>query len=67
MDRSVAFRAGIFFTVLAVLFGATGVAAEVPVAEVLFLITASLCAVMMLYAASVPSPAPVPVRIRRRR
>jgi hypothetical protein len=67
MDRSVAFRAGIFFTVLTALFGVTGVVAEVPVAEVLFLITGSLCAVMMLYAASVPSPAPVPVRIRRRR
>jgi hypothetical protein len=67
MTRSVAFRAFLFFTACAVLFAVTGILSQVPVAEVLFLITGSLCAVMMLYAASVPSPAPVPVRVRRRR
>jgi hypothetical protein len=68
MTRPVAFRAFTFFVIFAALFASIGIAAYVPVAEVLFLIGASLGAVMFLFfVASSPARAPVPVRIQRRR
>jgi phosphotransferase system glucose/maltose/N-acetylglucosamine-specific IIC component len=67
MTRSVAFRASLLFTACAVLFAVTGFASEVPVAEVLFLISGSLCGIMLCFALATPAHAPVPVRVRRRR
>ena len=67
MTRSVAFRAFLFFTACAALFGVTGVLSQVPVAEVLFLISGSLCAMMLVLALAAPAYAPVPVRVRRKR
>jgi hypothetical protein len=67
MTRSVAFRAFLFFTACAVLFAVTGFLSQVPVAEVLFLISASLCAVTLFFALATPAYAPVPVRVRRKR
>jgi hypothetical protein len=67
MDRPVAVRAGIMFTIFAVLFAATGMASQVPVAEVLFLIAASLCVLMLAFAMMQLQGSPVPVRARRPR
>jgi hypothetical protein len=68
MTRPVAFRAFTFFLIFAALFASIGVASYVPVAEVLFVISASLGAVMFLFfVASAPARVPVPVRIQRRR
>ena len=67
MTRSVALRAFLFFTACAALFAVTGIASQVPVAEVLFLISASLCGIMLCIALATPAHAPVPVRVRRRR
>lgn len=67
MNRSVAFRAGILFTILAALFAATGASSQAAVAYVLFAISASLCFLTMGYALSRAIAAPVPVRVRRRR
>jgi hypothetical protein len=53
---------------LTALFAVTGFASEVPLAEVMFLVSASLGAVMLFFAMAMPSqaPAPIPVRVRRR-
>ncbi len=67
MTRSVAFRTFLFFAACAVLFAVTGIVSQVPVAEVLFLISGSLAGVMLVLALSAPAYAPVPVRVRRRR
>jgi hypothetical protein len=64
MTRSVAFRASAIFVLFAMLFASVGVASHVPIAEILFLISGSLCAVMFLFAMA--APAPVAVRVRRR-
>ncbi len=67
MTRSMAFRAFMLFAALTSLSAVTGIASQVPIAEVLFLISASLCAVMLFFTWLVPVHAPVPVRVRRRR
>ena len=67
MTRSVALRAFLFFTARAAVFAVTGIASQVPVAEVLFLISGSLCGLMLCFALAAPAHAPVPVRVRRRR
>jgi hypothetical protein len=67
MTRSVALRAFILFTVLTLLAGVTGLASQAEIAEVVFLISASLSAILLLFAVTVQAPAPVPVRVRRRR
>ena len=67
MNRSVAFRAGILFTILAALFAVTGLASHVEIAEVLFAISASLCLLMMAFALTRAVAVPVPVRVRRHR
>lgn len=69
MTRSVASRLVVLCVMFASLFAVTGLASQVPVAEVLFLISGSLCAVMLLFTLAPPSraPAPIPVRVRRRR
>ncbi len=67
MTRSVALRASVLFTLFAVVFAGIGLASHVPVAEALFLIAGSLCAIMLFFAAATPVHEPVPVRGRRTR
>lgn len=66
MTRSMAFRAFLSFTALTVLFAVTGIASQVPIAEVLFLISGSLGAAMLFFTMVTPVHAPVPVRVRAR-
>lgn len=67
MTRSVALRAFLIFTVLTALAAVTGVASHVQIAEVLFLIGASLSAMLLFFALTLQTPAPIPVRVHRRR
>ena len=67
MTRSVALRAFVLFTVLTMLAGITGMASQAEVAEVVFLIGASLSAVLLFFALTVQAPAAIPARVRRRR
>jgi hypothetical protein len=67
MTRLVALRAGAFFTLLALVFGALGVASHATVAAALFTIAGSLCALMLVFAYATPDHAAVPVRVRRAR
>ena len=68
MTRSVALRAFFLFIVLTMLAGITGMASHAEVAEAVFLIGASLSAVLLFFALTVQqAPAPIPVRVRRRR
>jgi len=67
MTRSVALRAFSFFVTIAALVASIGMASYVPLAEVLFLITAA-CVVLLVFGfAAPPAQSLVPVRIRRRR
>ena len=66
MTRSAALRAGTIFVLLALFFGAVGINTYAPVAEALFLVTASVCALMLLFAFAPAVHAPVPVRARHR-
>ena len=66
MTRSAALRAGTIFVLLALFFGAVGITTYAPVAEALFLIAGSVCALMLLFAFAPAAQAPVPVRARRR-
>jgi hypothetical protein len=67
MTRSVAMRALAFFMTIAALAASIVIATYVPMTEVLFLISASLCAVFLVFGLAMPAQAPVPVRVRRRR
>ena len=67
MTRLVALRAGMLFTLLAIASGVLSVASHAPVAEALFLIAGSLCALMLVFAGAAPDHAAVPVRVRRSR
>ena len=67
MTRPVALRASALFVLFAVVFAAIGTNVHLPVAEALFLISGSLCAVMLFFALATSAQAPVPVRVRRRR
>jgi hypothetical protein len=67
MTRSVALRAFFIFFVLTLLAAVTGMASQTEAAEALFMIGASLAAVMLFFAMTVSSPALIPVRVRRRR
>jgi hypothetical protein len=67
MNRPVALRALFIFAVVTAFAAITGIASQVEIAEVLFLIGGSLSAVMMLFVLMTPSQSPVPVRVRRRR
>lgn len=66
MTRTVALRAVAIFVTLSIIFASIGASTFSPVAEALFAIAASLCAVMLLFAVAPPARAAVPVRIRRR-
>jgi hypothetical protein len=65
MTRIVALRASALFIALTLVF--VGVASQAAVAVALSLITGSVCALMLLFAAIQPQHAPVPVRVRRAR
>jgi hypothetical protein len=67
MTRLVALRSGAFFTLLALIFGALGATSHAQVAEALFAIAGSLCALMLVFAYAAPDPVAVPVRARRPR
>jgi hypothetical protein len=67
MTRSIALRAFFMFSVLTLLAAVTGMASQAQAAEALFMIGASLSAVMLFFAVTVSGPAPIPVRVRRRR
>ena len=67
MTRFVAFRAFMLFMTLAALSAATGLAAQVPLAEVLFLVNGALGGVMAVFAFATRVHAAVPVRVRTRR
>ncbi len=67
MDRSIALRAFCIFTIVTTLAAIMGLASQVEIAEVLFLIGGSLSAVMLLFALTTPAQSPVPVRARRKR
>ena len=67
MNRSVALRALFIFAFVTAFAAITGVASQVEIAEVLFLIGGSLSAVMLFFVLMTPEHGPVPVRVRRRR
>ena len=70
MSRNVALRASVVFIVLTVLALAIGLGSHAHLAEVLFLIGASVGAVTLAFAALAglgARPAAVPVRVRRQR
>jgi len=67
MTRSVALRAFCIFAVVTAFAAIIGVASQVEIAEVLFLIGGSISAVMLLFALTAPTQSLVPVRVRRRR
>jgi hypothetical protein len=68
MTRSVAPRAFYIFAIVTALAAITGVASQVEIAEILFLIAGSLSADMLfLVSATTPAQSLVPVRVRRRR
>ncbi|MGO4389144.1 hypothetical protein AB4Y85_16565 [Microvirga sp. 2YAF29] len=67
MTRSIALRAFFMFSILTLLAAVTGMASQAQVAEALFMIGASLSAMMLFFAVTVSGPAPVPVRVRRGR
>jgi hypothetical protein len=65
MTRTIAFRASALFVVLTILFGAVGLGSHAVVAEAMFLIAGSLCALLLFFALVTPDHASVPVRVRR--
>lgn len=67
MNRSVAFRAFLIFSILAALAGVTVLASHVAIAGALALIAGSVSALMLVIALASPSHDPVPARIHRRR
>ncbi|MXQ12879.1 hypothetical protein [Microvirga makkahensis] len=69
MTRSVALRTFVIFILLTLLAGVTGLASQTEIAEIVFLIGASLSALLLFIAvaAQASAPAPIPVRVRRRR
>ena len=67
MTRPAAFRASALFIALTIAFGALGLSSHAAAAEALFLISGSLCALMLFLALATPAPAPILVRVRRDR
>ncbi|QFU15910.1 hypothetical protein GDR74_06570 [Microvirga thermotolerans] len=69
MNRSIALRTFFIFTILTSLAAAIGWTSQVEIAEIVFLVGASLAALMLFFAwmAPAPAPVPVPVRVRNRR
>ena len=67
MTRPAALRASALFIALSILFGMLGLGSHAAVAEAIFLISGSLCALMLLFAYATPAPTALPVRVRRDR
>ena len=67
MTHTAAVRASILFIVLAVVFGAVGLASRAVIAEALFMISASVFMFMLLFALATPAQGTVPMRIRKAR
>ena len=67
MSRPVAMRAGAIFLFFAAAFAFIGMASGEAIAEALFLVSGSVCAVMVFFGLTAPTPALVPVRVRARR
>ncbi|WP_162559309.1 hypothetical protein [Microvirga sp. 17 mud 1-3] len=67
MNRSIAIRTFFIFTILTSLAAVIGWTSQVKIAEIVFLIGASLSAVMLFFVWAAPVPVPVPVRVRNRR
>jgi hypothetical protein len=60
-------RSAILFIAFSALFATTGLVSGIPLAEILFLITASIGVLLTGFAVASAAPAPIPVRVRRRR
>ncbi len=67
MNRTVALRAAVVFVVFTLFAGALGLSAYAPAAEILFVISASLAAVMLAFGFAVLRHSPTPVRVRSHR
>ncbi len=67
MTRFVALRVFMTFMTLALLSAAIGLSSHVPLAEALFLVSAALGSVMLIFGLATPVHAPVPVRVSRHR
>ena len=67
MSRPVAMRAGAIFLFFAAAFALVGMASGEPIAEAIFLVSGSVCALMLFFGLTAPAPAPIPVRVRTRR
>ena len=65
MTRTIALRASALFVILTILFGAVGIGSHAVLAEAVFLISRSLCALMLFFALATPEHAAIPVRVRR--
>jgi hypothetical protein len=66
MTRIVALRASITFVALTVLVGAIGLTSHAAVLTALLLISGSVAALLIVFAAAPAELAPVPVRVGRR-
>ena len=64
MTRTAALRASALFIVLTIVFGAIGLGSHAAAAQAMFLISGSLCALMLFFAFATPNHAAVPVRVR---
>jgi archaellum biogenesis protein FlaJ (TadC family) len=67
MTRIVTLRASIVFATLTVLMGAMSLASQTAVLSALLLVSGSVAALLMVFAAAPAQPAPIPVRVRDRR
>jgi hypothetical protein len=67
MTRSVALRLLAFFGLFTMLFALVSIGSHVPLAEALFLISGSLCAVLLLLGLMPQAHASIPARVRRHR
>ncbi len=65
MTRMIALRVSAVFVVLTILFGAIGLGSHAALAEAMFLISASICALMLFFGVAIPDRAAVPVHVRR--
>jgi hypothetical protein len=67
MSRPVAMRAGAIFLFFAAAFALAGLASGEALAQAFFLVSGSVCALMLFFGLTAPAPALVPVRVRTRR
>jgi hypothetical protein len=67
MTHSAAVRASILFVILMVLSAALGLGSQAVVAEAMFVISASVFALTLLFALATPVHRAMPVRIRKPR